>query len=89
MNLANDWLATAWTQTWQALVLVVAIIARLAAANRPQLAYVLWLVVLLKCVTPPLWSSSRGRRRLSEQSRREWNTFVRQPPPSPYGSTCD
>jgi len=26
----------------------------------PHIAHVLWLVVLLKCVTPPLWSSSTG-----------------------------
>ena len=57
MNLAeHDWLAMAWTQTWQVTVLIVAVglLARLVAANRPQLAFALWLVVLLKCVTPPL-----------------------------------
>ena len=35
-------------------------VARLAAASRPQLAFVLWLVVFVKCVTPPLWSSPSG-----------------------------
>ncbi|MEN6558251.1 MAG: M56 family metallopeptidase, partial [Thermoguttaceae bacterium] len=39
---------------------VIAILVRLVAANRPQLAFVLWLVVFLKCVAPPLWSSPSG-----------------------------
>jgi len=62
MTLGNDWLQAAWTQTWQVTVLIVAValLVRLAAANRPQLAFVLWLVVLVKCVTPPLWSSPSG-----------------------------
>lgn len=63
MNLVgNDWLWAAWTQTWQVTVLIaaVALFARFAAANRPQLAFVLWLVVFSKCVTPPLWSSPSG-----------------------------
>jgi beta-lactamase regulating signal transducer with metallopeptidase domain len=63
MNLAgHDWLFLAWTQTWQVtlLILVVALLTRLTAANRPQLAFALWLVVLVKCVTPPLWSSPSG-----------------------------
>jgi beta-lactamase regulating signal transducer with metallopeptidase domain len=62
MTLGNDWLATAWTQIWQVtvLIVVVSLLARIAAANRPQLAFALWLVVLLKCVAPPLWSSPSG-----------------------------
>lgn len=49
----------AWTQLWQVTVLaaLVAIVVRLACRQRPHLAYVLWLVVLVKCLTPPLWSS--------------------------------
>ena len=62
MTSGNDWFLTAWTQTWQVTVLIaaIALLVRLAAANRPQLAFVLWLVVLVKCVTPPLWSSPSG-----------------------------
>ena len=63
MNLAgNDWLRVAWTQAWQVtvLILAVALLLRCASRNRPQLASVLWLVVFLKCITPPLWSSSSG-----------------------------
>ncbi len=60
-----DWLAlsrTAFAQAWQVttLIVFVLVLTRLVARNRPHLAYVLWLVVLLKCVTPPLWSSPTG-----------------------------
>ena len=49
----------AFSQAWQvtALVVFVLLATRLVARNRPHLAYMLWLVVLIKCVTPPLWSS--------------------------------
>ncbi len=49
----------AWTQLWQVtlVAMIVAIVVRLACRRRPHLAYVLWLVVLVKCLTPPLWSS--------------------------------
>ena len=52
----------AWTQAWQVtvLIVVVALSTRLLARNRPHLAHALWLVVLLKCVTPPVWSSASG-----------------------------
>ena len=63
MSLANSyWLWLAWTQLWQVAVLiaVVALLVRMVAANRPHLAFALWLVVLLKCITPPLWSSPAG-----------------------------
>lgn len=52
----------AWTQIWQltALIAVVAVIVRLMAKRRPHLAYVLWLVVLAKCLTPPIMASPGG-----------------------------
>ncbi len=58
----SEWAQAAWTQTWQVtlLVVVVALVTRLLARNRPHLAYALWLVVLVKCLTPPLWSSPTG-----------------------------
>ena len=52
MNLAgSDWLRVAWTQVWQVtvLILAVALLLRCASRNRPQLAFVLWLVVFLSC----------------------------------------
>src|SRR5690348_10943883 len=56
------WSRSAWAHCWQvtSLILVVALIARTIGPNRPHLASVLWLVVLLKCVTPPVWSSPSG-----------------------------
>lgn len=50
------------TQTWQitALALVVAVVVKLGAKNRPHLAHALWVLVLIKCVTPPLWGHSLG-----------------------------
>jgi beta-lactamase regulating signal transducer with metallopeptidase domain/ABC-type amino acid transport substrate-binding protein len=55
-------LALAWSQLWQVtvLVVIVAALVRTVARNRPHLAYVLWLVVLVKCVTPPLFTSTSG-----------------------------
>jgi beta-lactamase regulating signal transducer with metallopeptidase domain len=51
-----------FAQTWQlaALAAAVAIGVRYTARNRPHLAHALWLVVLLKCVTPPVWHSPIG-----------------------------
>ena len=49
-------------QAWQIAVLaaIVAVAVRLLAARRPQLAFWLWLIVVLKCVTPPVWGHSLG-----------------------------
>jgi hypothetical protein len=51
-----------WMQAWQvaAIVCLVWLAARLFARDRPHLARALWLVVLLKSVTPPVWSSPSG-----------------------------
>jgi beta-lactamase regulating signal transducer with metallopeptidase domain/predicted esterase len=49
----------AWTQFWQvtAVAAGVGLFIRLCCRQRPHLAYLLWLVVLVKCLTPPFWSS--------------------------------
>jgi hypothetical protein len=51
-----------WTQTWQLTLLIAAIAAAVyvTARRRPYLAHALWLVVLLKCVTLPLWICPGG-----------------------------
>ena len=51
-----------WTQLFQvtALIIIVALCVRLGARRRPHLAYALWLVVLAKCLTPPIWTSPAG-----------------------------
>jgi beta-lactamase regulating signal transducer with metallopeptidase domain len=55
-------LRLAWTQIWQiaAVALAVAIVVRLIGRRRPHLAYLLWLVVIAKSLTPPIWSSQAG-----------------------------
>lgn len=39
-------------------VAIIGLVTRLFAKNKPHLACALWLIVLIKCVTPPIWSSS-------------------------------
>ena len=50
------------SQVWQvtALVVAVGLLTRLVCRHRPHLAYLLWMLVILKCITPPLWSSPTG-----------------------------
>ncbi|HEY3963770.1 MAG TPA: M56 family metallopeptidase [Planctomycetaceae bacterium] len=57
-----DFIDLAWRQAWQVTLLAVAIalLVALCGRNRPHLAHALFLAVLLKCLTPPLWSSSLG-----------------------------
>ncbi len=52
----------AWAQLWQVTAVAVAvwILVRLVGRKRPHLAYLLWLLVLVKAVTPPIWSSPAG-----------------------------
>ncbi len=48
-----------WTQVWQVTVvaLLVWALVKTAAQNRPHLAHSLWLLVLLKALTPPVLAS--------------------------------
>ena len=41
-------------------ILVVGLVTRLVCRNRPYVALALWLVVLIKCVVPPLIYSPSG-----------------------------
>jgi uncharacterized protein (TIGR03067 family) len=63
MQLDTDALAAlAWSQLWQvtAVIVLVAVLARLARGSFPHLAYGLWMLAVIKCLTPPLWSSPTG-----------------------------
>ncbi len=55
-------LSLAVTQLWQLTLLIViaAIFARAFCRNRPHLAMMLWLLVLVKCVTPPVLAAPFG-----------------------------
>ena len=52
----------AWSQFWQVTVaaLAVGVLVWLFCRKRPHLAYMLWLLVILKCLTPPIVSSPTG-----------------------------
>jgi beta-lactamase regulating signal transducer with metallopeptidase domain len=56
------WLPDLWSQVWQVtlLIMIVSLIVRLCARRHAHLAHALWLVVLLKCLTPPIFSSPAG-----------------------------
>ena len=60
--MTSNLLSLLWTQTWQIAVLaiLVAVVSRFVAKNRPHLAHAMWILVLIKCVTPPLWGHSLG-----------------------------
>ena len=63
MTLDFDRLADlAWNQLWQVtlVALVVAVLVKAFGRQRPHLAYLLWLLVIAKCLTPPVWSSPMG-----------------------------
>ena len=49
-------------QVWQIVALTVIVwgIVQLVGSKRPHLAHGLWLIVVLKCVTPPIWGHSLG-----------------------------
>ncbi|QDT93965.1 M56 family metallopeptidase [Gimesia algae] len=51
-----------WQQFWQCsvLVLMVYLICRLVRFRRSHLTCLLWLIVLLKFITPPVWNSTTG-----------------------------
>ncbi len=72
----SDTAAIAWAQLWQvtALLVVVGVVTRFACRRRPQLAYLLWMLVVVKCLTPPIWTSPVGvfswtRARVDETTR--------------------
>ncbi|HSG70652.1 MAG TPA: M56 family metallopeptidase, partial [Planctomycetaceae bacterium] len=48
-----------WTHVWQVALLAAAVlvVASLVKRRHPHLVYLLWMLVLLKSVTPPLWFS--------------------------------
>ena len=52
----------AWLQLWQVslVALIVMALVRAFGRQRPHLAYLLWMLVIVKCLTPPLWSSPTG-----------------------------
>ena len=63
MTTFASWLSRiAWPAFWQisVLIVLVGVVGALLCRRRPHLAYALWIVVLVKCITPPVWSSPTG-----------------------------
>ncbi len=63
MNLElMSWSEAAGAQVLQVtlVALIVAILVRIFARSRPHLAYLLWMLVIVKCLTPPLAASRTG-----------------------------
>jgi len=55
------WMAVRQFVQLSILILIIAGIVKLIGRKaRPQLAYLLWTLALVKCLTPPLWSSPTG-----------------------------
>ena len=52
----------AWVQLWQVTVvaLLIGTVVRLCCRDRPRLAYALWMLVVVKSIVPPVWSSPTG-----------------------------
>jgi beta-lactamase regulating signal transducer with metallopeptidase domain len=52
----------AWVQLWQvtAVALVIGALVRLCCRDRPKMAYALWMLVVVKSIVPPVWSSPTG-----------------------------
>jgi uncharacterized protein (TIGR03067 family) len=60
MSLDLDGLARlAWVQIWQVTVvaLLIGAVVRFFCRYRPRLAYALWMLVVVKSIVPPVWSS--------------------------------
>ena len=59
---STQWLQMIVEQTWQVAVLasLVWLILRVVGRDRAHLAHLLWALVLVKCLTPPLWSAPFG-----------------------------
>lgn len=59
---SGDFVSLVFTQVWQvtAVAATVAVAIACCCRRRPRLAYVLGLIVLVKCWMPPIWSSRIG-----------------------------
>ncbi len=59
---SSTWMQWVIEQTWQVAVLasLVWVILRVIGRDRAHLAHLLWALVLVKCLMPPVWSSPVG-----------------------------
>src|SRR6185295_10403780 len=93
-----DLAAIATAQLWQVTVvcILVALVTRFGCRHRPHLAYLLWMLVVVKAVTPPLIASPTGLFSwVKRDARAPVRTVVsppvmretRIPPPASFRST--
>jgi beta-lactamase regulating signal transducer with metallopeptidase domain len=63
-----------WTQAWQIAVLffVILVLFRLFARNRPRVAHLLWGVLLIKCLIPPVVSNSWAPFSWMSHTAQQW-----------------
>jgi len=66
----NEFLSICITQLWQVSLLIVLVLGlnKLLGRRRPHLAHLLWVVVLLKCLTPPIVAAPWSAFGLAEAS---------------------
>ena len=88
---STELLHLAWAQSWQVafLICAVGLATRWLCQRRPHMAYVLWILVVLKCLTPPLMSSPMGlfswmqaRHELTSERADSEPTFLAVPAPA-------
>jgi beta-lactamase regulating signal transducer with metallopeptidase domain len=60
MNIELPWSEAVWTQFWQLslAIVVVGALTKSLFRRQPQVSYALWMVVLVKAMTPPVWTSN-------------------------------
>lgn len=75
----SELLQALWCQTWQLSLLILGVAAAAALARRrPHLVYLLWMLVVVKAITPPLWSSPVGLFSWAQADRVEIAAPMRQ-----------
>lgn len=85
-SLAELCLAQLWQVT--ALAALVWLVTRLCCRHRPHLAYLLWMVVLVKCLAPPIAASRLSPFSWAMAERVERFTAAK-PAPMPIAATAD
>ena len=78
----------AWAQLWQVTIVALAVgtIVRLCCRDRPRLAYALWMLVVVKSIVPPIWSSPTGLFSWALAVRASKRSGFAEQPPDPFSN---
>lgn len=70
----DNWLPILWTQLWQVTlaVLIVGLISLRWGRRFPHLVYILWMLVIVKTVVPPVWSSPASMFSWLDTAAAQW-----------------